>query len=337
MHRHPNCPSGSRGALALQWLERLLVIVGVGLLSSYALMMADARLAQWNARTALEMASPASRQAPAPASAPTIDTPDPSAIVVAGDAIAELSIPRVHLSAVVLHGSDPQTLRRGPGHLERTPLPGQPGNAVIAGHRDTFFRPLRDVLQGDDVFVTTPRQRLHYRVTSLRVVNPRDLSVLEPTEQATLTLITCYPFWVFGDAPDRFVVRATRVVTAADPSAATETAPPPELVAALPVGDRASVRQPPGAPVILDDQSVVRQIVERYRLAYNAGLVRENPGASVLLKFDACDVGVTEGEATASCETSSESRNGQERQVRRFVFERAGDGWAIRSIVIEGG
>jgi sortase A len=82
---------------------------------------------------------------------------------------------------------------------------------VIAGHRDTFFRPLRHVKAGDEIVVDTPQARFQYRVTSLHIVHPQDVSVLEPTGDPVLTLITCYPFWVLGPAPDRFVVRAIRV------------------------------------------------------------------------------------------------------------------------------
>ncbi|MBI4266611.1 MAG: class D sortase [Acidobacteria bacterium] len=117
----------------------------------------------------------------------------------------------MQLSAVVLHGSDAQTLRRAPGHLENTALPGESGNVVIAGHRDSFFWPLRNVQLGDDIFLETADRRFHYRVTSVRVVSPRDVHVLAPTDTPMLTLITCYPFWVFGNAPDRFVVRAAAV------------------------------------------------------------------------------------------------------------------------------
>ena len=307
------------------------------MLASYVLALADARLAQRNARLALEMAATAASSAPASTRARAIEVPGPSAVVLAGDAIAELSIPRVRLSAVVLHGSDTRTLRRGPGHVESTALPGRPGNVVIAGHRDTFFRPLRDVREGDDVFMMTPGRRVHYRVTSLRVVNPRDLSVLAPTAEPTLTLITCYPFWVFGDAPDRFVVRA-RVVTGVEDSGTAEEPP----TNSDPIGsssriDGRDLLQPHRVPVTLDDGAIVRQVVERYRLAYNARVVQKNQATSGLLTFHTCDVSITGTEAMVSCEASSQSQNGLEQQIRRFTLERAGAAWAIRAMVTEGG
>lgn len=129
-----------------------------------------------------------------------------------GSALSELSIPRLSLSVMILEGTDARTLRLGVGHIENTALPGEVGNAAIAGHRDTFFRPLRNIRVGDDIFLTTRRAQLHYQVASLDVVRPDDVSVLRPTAESTLTLVTCYPFWVLGHAPDRFVVRATRAV-----------------------------------------------------------------------------------------------------------------------------
>jgi sortase A len=227
MHRRLDNRSGSVAPRWRRWLERLFVIAGAGLLAWCALILADARLAQQNARLTLAMSSRTASLAPALGAERTASAPPAPTLVRTGDAVADLSIPRVELSVVVLEGSDPQTLRRGPGHLEGTPLPGESGNVVIAGHRDTFFRPLRDVRRGDDVFVTTPQGRVQYTVTSLRVVNPRDLSVLKPTRESTLTLITCFPFWVLGDAPDRYVVQATRVVSPAAATSATMDAMPP--------------------------------------------------------------------------------------------------------------
>ena len=232
---------GSRGASLLRWAERLFVIAGAALLIWCAVLLIDARVSQRVARRSLETAAIADRPALAPTADETTAVPPRDPTVRPGSAIAALSIPRVHLSAVVLHGSDAQTLRRGPGHVEHTALPGDAGNVVIAGHRDSFFRPLRHVQRGDDIFVETPAGRFHYRVTSLRVVNPHDLSVLEPTDDATLTLITCFPFWVLGNAPDRFVVRAARVV---DPIA---VAFEPRARSSPPEGVRAPVLEAPAA------------------------------------------------------------------------------------------
>ena len=153
-----------------------------------AVVVTGAHISQRSARQSLETIS-AWRRLPFHEYPPPV--PKPRSIARRGTAIAALSIPRLDLSAIVLHGSDDQTLRRGPGHLENTAMPGETGNAVIAGHRDTFFRPLRNVRLGDEIFVDTPQGRVEHRVTSLRVVHPRDLSVLDPTDDEVLTLIYC--------------------------------------------------------------------------------------------------------------------------------------------------
>lgn len=112
---------------------------------------------------------------------------------------------------MVLQGSDNPTLRHGVGHIETTPLPGEPGNVAFAGHRDSFFRPLQQVQVGDDIWVDTFANRLHYRVSWFRIVKSNEISVIGPTATAALTLVTCYPFGFIGRAPDRFVVRASPV------------------------------------------------------------------------------------------------------------------------------
>ena len=265
--------SGSLGARALRWAERLLLIVGAGMLVWCAALVADAYLSQRLARQSLETAA-VSHTPAAPAVPKGSTSGPPRAPLARGSAVADLSIPRVHLSAMVLHGSDAKTLRRGPGHLENTALPGESGNVVIAGHRDSFFRPLRNVRLGDDIYLNTPHARLHYRVTSLEVVNPHDLSVLQPTADAVLTLITCYPFWVLGNAPDRFIVRAAHVLNPLAPPVAIPTASPKMSV-------RAPLMQRPAAkiPAVLttagvsDDETLVRQTIERFRLTYNARLI----------------------------------------------------------------
>jgi LPXTG-site transpeptidase (sortase) family protein len=251
-----------------------------------------------------------------------------------GSAIAALSIPRVHLSSVVLHGSDSQTLRRGPGHLENTALPGESGNVVIAGHRDSFFRPLRYIELGDDIFLDMPGGRFHYHVTSLLVVNPHDLSVLEQTDDATLTLITCYPFWVLGNAPDRFVVRATRV---ADPIAVAfepRTPSPPEWGRAPVVeATAASESSPPVTSTAYDDETLVRHAIERFRLTYNARLVSHNdarPGG--LLAFQPCDIAIAGDQAAATCKAASQSSDAREPHAWSVTLKRADGGWAISSI-----
>ena len=194
------------GSRLLRWVAYLLVIAGGAALGWCVAMLADAYLAQRVAREQLESTPPPAITSKRPAlSAPS------GAAVEAGTPLAELSIPRIGLSLVVLQGSDEHTLRKGLGHIEDTPLPGESGNVAIAGHRDSFFRPLRNIQVGDDIMLNTPGQRVHYRVSAYRVVKSSEVSVIAPTSDAVLTLVTCYPFWFVGAAPDRFVVRANFV------------------------------------------------------------------------------------------------------------------------------
>lgn len=140
----------------------------------------------------------------------------PPDIVVASSgtrgAIARLEIPRIGLSAVVADGDDENTLKFAIGHLPDTPFPWQEGNAALAGHRDTFFRPLRRIQIGDEIRIATARGTFRYRVTRHTVVDPDELWVLDALPGAALTLITCYPFDFVGPAPKRFVVHAARII-----------------------------------------------------------------------------------------------------------------------------
>lgn len=128
--------------------------------------------------------------------------------------IAVLRIPKIGLEVPVLPGTDARTLDRAVGYIESTAAPGTAGNLGIAGHRDGFFRGLKDIAAGDVIEVDTLEGKDTYRVERSWVVEPEDVSVLNPTTQRTLTLVTCYPFYFVGSAPSRFIVRA---VAAAGP------------------------------------------------------------------------------------------------------------------------
>ena len=129
--------------------------------------------------------------------------------LVEGGPIGEIRIPRLGLAAMVLQGDSDEVLHLAVGHLAETALPGDSGNVVLAGHRDTFFRPLRSVQVGDVITMNTRGGAFTYMVESTSVVPPTDLRVLRPTGRRTLTLITCFPFAYIGSAPDRFIVRAS--------------------------------------------------------------------------------------------------------------------------------
>jgi len=122
-----------------------------------------------------------------------------------------LSIPRFSLRVPIFEGTGEFELNRGVGHIEGTAFPGTHGNAGIAGHRDGFFRVLKDIEVGDVISVRTLDGDTAYRVQETLIVDPEDVYVLDPTDHATITLVTCYPFYVAGSAPRRFIVRGARV------------------------------------------------------------------------------------------------------------------------------
>jgi sortase A len=132
--------------------------------------------------------------------------------------LAILRIPKIKLEVAVLPGTDDFVLNRAVGHIEDTALPGADGNSGIAGHRDGFFRGLKDIASGDAIELETLRGRQTYRVERIWVVNPEDVSVLDSTPTRSLTLVTCYPFFHIVPAPQRYIVRA---VTADASSSAT--------------------------------------------------------------------------------------------------------------------
>jgi sortase A len=126
-----------------------------------------------------------------------------------GDTVAELSIPRLKTRLYVLEGDDDRDLARGPGHLPGTAMPGAIGNAVIAGHRDTHFRVLKDIRKGDEIVVRTIDGEFRYLVRATSIVPPEDTAALQPSASTVLHLVTCYPFSWIGSAPKRFVVEAS--------------------------------------------------------------------------------------------------------------------------------
>jgi sortase A len=128
-----------------------------------------------------------------------------------GAAISRLEIPRLGMSVLVAEGTTPHTLKVAAGHIRGTAFPDETGNIGIAGHRDTFFRPLRGISAGDSIVLTSFNQSSRYKVEWTRIVQPSDIDVLSPSPEPVLTLVTCYPFKFVGAAPQRFIVRARRV------------------------------------------------------------------------------------------------------------------------------
>ena len=129
----------------------------------------------------------------------------------APDPLAILRIPKIRLEVAVLPGTTDDVLNRAVGNIEETALPGTDGNSGIAGHRDGFFRGLKDIAAGDAIELETLDGRQLYRVERTWIVEPEDVSVLDPTPARTITLVTCYPFYFIGSAPQRYIVRAEAV------------------------------------------------------------------------------------------------------------------------------
>jgi sortase A len=120
-----------------------------------------------------------------------------------------LRISAINLEVPVLEGTDDLTLNRAVGHIDGTPAPGETGNVGIAGHRDGFFRALRDIHSGDTIDLFTEKGNSRYVVDEIVIVPPDDVSVLAARSKPALTLVTCYPFYFVGNAPLRYIVRAT--------------------------------------------------------------------------------------------------------------------------------
>lgn len=125
--------------------------------------------------------------------------------------LALLKIDSLNLEAPVYHGTDRVTLDRGLGYIEGTTPPGEVGNIALSGHRDSFFRVLKDIKVGDSIELRTLNGVEDFEVSDISIVDALEVSVLDPTDTTVLTLITCHPFYYVGYAPDRFIVRATQV------------------------------------------------------------------------------------------------------------------------------
>ncbi|HSS10677.1 MAG TPA: class E sortase [Acidimicrobiales bacterium] len=161
--------------------------------------------------------------APTPTT-PTTPTPAPPT----GDAVGHLVIPKIGIDKFIVEGVTLTQLRKGPGHYPQTPMPGQKGNAAIAGHRTTYGAPfyrLNELQPGDDIYVTTTAGRFHYSVVESKVVKPSEVSVLDPTPDNRLTLTTCTPRY----SASRRLVVVSRLMDTPAP-----TPPPPRPVAAGP-------------------------------------------------------------------------------------------------------
>lgn len=198
----------------LRWIRWSLLALGIGSLGHVGYSLLDAKLFQayenWRLDRAVERSRPSSAAVPVKVlQTSALSTEDvPRAPVVRGAALGRLEIARLGISVIVAEGIDARTLRRAAGHIPGTALPGESGNVAISGHRDTFFRALKDIRQDDEILLTTREGPYRYRVESINVVEPDDMAVLDDSGESVLTLVTCYPFYYVGPAPQRFIVRA---------------------------------------------------------------------------------------------------------------------------------
>src|ERR1700687_5316057 len=191
----------------LQWSRDAFLVVGVLALGYCGYVLLDTKLYQALQTRRFQQELTSVR----PASASAGEVREYPAVSIPGGALGKIEITRIGLAAMILEGTDGRTLRHAVGHIPGTPLPGQPGNVAIAGHRDTFFRALRDVRQDDEITLMTLDGSYRYRVDSISVVGPEDIQVLDNSGGDILTLVTCYPFYFVGPAPRRFIVRAQRI------------------------------------------------------------------------------------------------------------------------------
>jgi sortase A len=213
----------TRIALVLRWSQYFFFLVGILAMSYCATVLLDRWLFQayqtWRFERALKDARTPARTIQQPASSPLSAQAEADRARaesfgidgLAGSPLGRIEISSIGLAAMVMEGIDGRTLRHAVGHIPGTPLPGQQGNVAIAGHRDTFFRGLRNIRKDDEITLTTLNGTYRYRVDSTQVVAPEHTEVLDDSGEAILTLVTCYPFYFVGSAPKRFVVRAHRI------------------------------------------------------------------------------------------------------------------------------
>lgn len=162
--------------------------------------------------------------------------------------VGRLTIPRLHLRAIVREGVGQDTLGLAVGHIPGTAFPGEDGNVAVAGHRDTLFRGLRSIRQDDLIQFETLNGSYQYQVSSVQIAKPEDVSVLRPDQFSVLTLVTCYPFNYVGSAPDRFIVKARQIGATATSAGAESMPEAPPLVITPPQIKPAPVKAAPVKP-----------------------------------------------------------------------------------------
>ena len=200
----------------LRALEFVFLIVGLAAIDYYIWSGVNAKLYQAYENWKFDRARQEQRQQQT--EAPPSSKPAPQAPVKrrheTNELVGRLEIPRLRVAAIVREGVDQGTLAKAVGHIPSTAWPGEPGNSALAGHRDTFFRALRNIKKNDKIVVSTLDGDYQYQVQSTKIVMPSDVGVLKPTGGGNeLTLVTCYPFYYVGSAPKRFIVHATQIAS----------------------------------------------------------------------------------------------------------------------------
>jgi sortase A len=174
-------------------IQKVLIVVGVTCLGLWGFFTVQARLEQSILQDELYLPR-----------IPQASTNPPTRGLQQGDLFGRLEVPRLNMSVMVMEGIEAATLRLGAGHIPGTPM-------AFAAHRDSFFRPLKDIQTGDLIRLTTLDDVKEYRVVATKIVPPTDTSALDDaTSDKTLVLVTCYPFYYIGPAPDRFIVEAIK-------------------------------------------------------------------------------------------------------------------------------
>jgi sortase A len=202
----------------LKWAQRGLFACAFLLLGYCAFALVDAWIFQTRQNAVLDRQLRERRAASETSQPQSSAVPSRAPALAVDSLIGRIEIPRLLLSVVVVEGVDKTTLRRAVGHIPGTAMPGEAGNVGLAGHRDTFFRPLKDLKIKDQIQFSTMKGNFKYEVQSLRVVEPNNVGVLASSGENMLTMVTCYPFYYVGPAPKRWIVRARQV--------SPQTAPP---------------------------------------------------------------------------------------------------------------
>ena len=209
----------------IRWSRNAFFIIGILALGYVGFALIDTSIYQADETRRFEQALKDSRPSvgsskdlhpsaipPAPAEPDRESDKSPAIARREGAPLGRIEISRIGLAAIILDGIDESTLRRAVGHIPGTSLPGEKGNVALAGHRDSFFRALRNIRKDDEITLTTLAGSHRYQVHATKIVAPDDTEALEGSYDDILTLVTCYPFNFVGSAPKRFIVRAHRII-----------------------------------------------------------------------------------------------------------------------------